>query len=159
VSRELRRECERQLKALRLPSEDMTIDRLAAHVANGRGRALHLRPLAMGSSGISGAWIPGRSADHVFYEADTSRRHQVQIIAHELGHIICAHEPALHGSLADVARLAPGAAERMMGRDAYSDQQEREAEHMADLLVGYLDAVAAPRAPDPVQAALEHRSR
>jgi len=153
----LRRRCEQHLRDLALPHEEMTIEGMAAHVAARRGRPMHLEPFGMGSSGLSGAWVPGDQADHVFYEADTSRRHQVQIIAHELGHMVCGHAPALHGPVSGVALLAPGAAQHMLARNAYTDDQEREAEHMADLLVAYLDSSADPPPADPVTAALQHR--
>lgn len=155
--RNLRRACDRHLRGLELPQGAMTMDSLAAHVAARRGRPLRLQPQSMGSSGVSGAWVPGGKVDYVFYESDTSRRHQIQIVAHELGHMVSGHSPALHGSLAQVARLAPGAALHMMARNGYSDDQEREAEYMADLLVAYLDASTDPPPSDPVTAALQHR--
>jgi hypothetical protein len=158
TSRPIRRACEQKLRHLDLPAGPLTVDGLAGHVAARRERPLHLRGLSMVGSGVSGAWIPTDKADYVFYESDTTPRHQAQIIAHELGHMVCDHSPALHGTIDQIVALAPGAALHMLGRDGYSDDQEREAEHMADLLVGRLDSTADPAPADPVAAALQHRT-
>jgi hypothetical protein len=155
--RTTRRDCERRLRELRVPPGAPSVEAIVEHVARQRGRPVELLPMSLGGSGVSGAWIPGAERDHVFFEASTSRRHQVQIIAHELGHMICGHRPALHASIAQVASVLPVAARHMLARDAYDDLQEREAEHMADLLVGHLDTSTAPRPVDPVSAALQHR--
>jgi hypothetical protein len=156
--RAVRRTCEKRLRELWLPAAAPTVEQLVEHVAARRGRPVQLLPMALGGSGVSGAWIPGERQDHVFFEVATSRWHQTQIIAHELGHMICGHTPALHASIAQVASVLPVAARHMLARDAYSDDQEREAEHMADLLVAHLDGAAAPPPPDPVSAALQHRA-
>jgi hypothetical protein len=72
--------------------------------------------------------------------------------------MVCDHSPALHGTIGQIVALAPGAALHMLGRDGYSDDQEREAEHMADLLVGRLDSRTVVAPTDPVAAALQHRT-
>ncbi len=131
---------------------------IVAHMAARRGRPIHLRPFAMHGAGPSGAWLPTETADYIFYAAGTSPRHQAQIVGHELGHMACEHTAAPHGALTSLPLLTLGAAEIMLAREAYTSDEEREAEQMADLLVSYLERPAAGTVGrGGVEAALRHQ--
>lgn len=157
MSRRLRRGCEARLRGLQLPAGAAAMVDIVAHMAARRGRPIHLRPFAMHSAGPSGAWLPTETADYIFYAAATSPRHQAQIVGHELGHMACEHTAAAHGVLTSLPLLSLGAAEIMLAREAYTSDEEREAEQMADLLVSYLERPAGTVGGDRLEAALRHQ--
>lgn len=154
--RSVRRACHRRIRAFEVPADVRTIDALVDAVARRRGRPIRLHAMDLARSGVTGAWIPGASCDYVFYEVKTSVRHRAQIVAHELGHMICGHQPAVHAE-ADRRQLTmPVAAAHMLARDAYDDEQELAAEQTADLLLERLDG-SGQRAGDVLSRFLEQR--
>lgn len=155
----LKRVCERRLRALQVPPDTTDIEQVVALVAAGRHRPIHLRAVRLPAGGPSGAWIASSAADYVMYEEATPPRHQIQIIGHELAHIICQHGPAAV-SVLEPMLVAPGAASIMLTRSAYLDEQEQEAELLADMLVRRLERAAhfRPRSTD-LERALQHRPR
>ncbi len=122
------------------------LDRVEAR----RGRKIYLHPFRSGPGAPCGVWIGTDTADHVFHEEATSSWHQGHIILHEVSHMLLEHG---HGSLdwQGLAReLAPGldafSVRRVLGRSAYSTEEEREAETLASLL----GQAAPPRRQPPV---------
>lgn len=146
MGRRLRRRCQSAFHRLQLPASVASIEDVVSHIASSRGRPIHLRAISMESAGVSGAWLPTSTADHIFYDADTSARHQLQIIGHELGHLVSAHEgspqPGKHQLPLDVA----DAAQIMLSRATYTSEQEQIAEQLGDLFVRHLDVAAASAA-------------
>jgi hypothetical protein len=147
-----RRECESLVAALDVP-RPFDLNALCARIGEQRGKPIVLMATPMSTGNLCGMWMGTAKADYVFYEQDTTLLHQQHIVFHELGHILRGHAAArLLG--ADLAKaLAPevntdGETPRILGRDAYTDEHEYEAELMATLMlrrVGpYAGAVAGP---------------
>ncbi len=132
----LRRQCERRLRGIRIPSP-FDIDAFCAEVAARRGRPLIRRPVAgLSADAPCGLWIGTAEADHVFYDPGTSPLHAEHIVLHELAHILSGHAGA-DGTLARLfPDLDPGTVHRVLGRVSYTTAQEREAEMMASLIRG-----------------------
>jgi hypothetical protein len=152
----VRRRCETRLRELQLPVTVMRMTDVAAYLSDRRGRPIHLHALAFPSGGPTGAWIATRSIDHIFYESNTSPRHQDQILGHELGHLTSGHESSPVAALAPLL-LAPAAASVILARQAYLDEQEVEAEQMADLLVTFVERSSRqPATVTALEQALRH---
>lgn len=136
--RTLRRRCETLVESLSLPDRiDPRV--LSAALGAQRGRPIHLLPTTLPLGGPCGMWVSTGGYDAVFYETNTSPLHQLQIVAHEFGHIIAGHRMAQVLD-ADASRLLlpdldPDLVRRFLGRTDYSAAEEREAETIASLLV------------------------
>ncbi|SNY55579.1 hypothetical protein SAMN05421748_116176 [Paractinoplanes atraurantiacus] len=130
------------------------LDTFCAEVAERRGRPLIRRPVpGLSADAPCGLWIGTPEADHVFYDPGTSPLHAEHIVLHELAHILSGHSGTGNESAgAGSARtrlfpdLDPATVSRALGRAAYSDEQEREAEMMASLIRG--------RSPKPPRTTL-----
>jgi Zn-dependent peptidase ImmA (M78 family) len=107
--------------------------RLAAR----RAREIVLEPVA-NAAGPHGLWLAGDNADFVFYQQHTSPAHQDHIILHELCHLLCDHRAELWQELPRqrlMPDLQPETVQRVLSRASYSDDQEREAELLASLIL------------------------
>lgn len=145
----------RQLvRALTLDSSAASIEFVAASVGTSLGRRVVLRPSTLGPHGVSGAWLEMQAEDVILFEATTSPRHQAQIIAHELGHMVCGHAGTPQPAGSPQLDLAAGAAGHMLARHSYDDADERDAELVADLLLAHVDTASTSAPTDPVAAAL-----
>jgi hypothetical protein len=98
---------------------------------------------------VSGAWAAMESIDIVFYEQHATPFHQQHIILHELSHILCEHqgfdftEEGLRSLLltdAPIERL------RTLQSNHYSDEEEREAEMLASLILERVNNAQADNA-------------
>ncbi len=109
---------------------------LGAH----RKRPIVLRALDLQTvqAGLTGLWVATEDADYVLYERGTDAEHQNHIILHEVGHIVCGHQPEsitqadllshiLDGLDADFIR-------GVLQRGGYSSEAELEAEVFASVL-------------------------
>ena len=157
----LRERCESRLGALHLPSP-FDVHDFGRTVGAQRGRAILLHPV-VGLGDVSGVWVTGGSADHIYYEQDTSPLHQELIILHELSHLLCGHQPVLvtEEELPQLlfAHLRPETVRWVLRRrTAYSREEEREAELLATLILEKaIRAAAAGAVADPAAAHLVHR--
>jgi hypothetical protein len=135
----LRRRCERRLRGVRVP-QPFDLDAFCHEVEARRGRRLLRRPVpGLGSGAPCGVWIGTEQADHVFYDPGTSPLHAEHIVLHELAHILSDHAVGVDRSVADLfPDLDPATVTRVLGRVAYTNAQEREAEMMASLIRGRL---------------------
>jgi len=81
--------------------------------------------------------------DYVFYEAETSQLHREHIILHELGHLLCEHQPTEVLDEEVVAQLLPdlnpAVVYRVLGRTTYTAIEEQEAEMLASLVRGRVE--------------------
>lgn len=132
---DLRQQCEARLAQVQLP-EPFTLEALCEQLGRQRGRDIRVTRAPM-PAGLYGAWIAGSAVDYIFVEQQTSPVHQEHIVLHELGHLLCGHEPG--PLLADhPAALLPSLngemVRRMLGRTSYTATQEREAELLASLI-------------------------
>lgn len=145
--RRLRRRCRQIIGDITLP-EPFSAQELSAHLAQERGRPLCLLPLPTPTvpGTPSGMWLATERGDYIFHDAQTSPLHQEHIIMHEIGHMVCDHRSTgdeqrlyRHIDLAD-----PHSIRQALPRLRYSDEQEREAEMIASLILE-----AAGRFPAP----------
>lgn len=142
-----RRECESLVAQLDMP-RPFDLDALCARIGQQRGKPIVLMATQMSMGSLCGMWMGTARADYVFYEQDTSVLHQQHIVFHELGHILRGHSAArlLGTDLANV--LAPGVdtggeTPRVLGRDAYTDDHEYEAELIATFILRRVGTHAA----------------
>ncbi|MEQ0565539.1 ImmA/IrrE family metallo-endopeptidase [Amycolatopsis sp. NEAU-NG30] len=110
------------------------VDRLEAW----RGREIDLVPVAYRPGQPSGAWQARPDYDLIAYTEHTSPLHQDHIIAHELGHLLCAHSGTCLMSDSEAAELAPDLAPRALSHlltRVTTGSDEYEAELIAVLLM------------------------
>ncbi|MEU4693041.1 hypothetical protein [Actinoplanes sp. NPDC023714] len=126
-----------RLRGIRVP-DPFDLDLFCAEVAASRGRPLHRQPLAgLGPGTPCGLYLGLPTADYVFYDPETSPLHAEHIVLHEIAHMLCGHgqktgNPDLAAQL--FPDLDPSMISRMLGRAAYSTDQEREAEMLASMI-------------------------
>jgi hypothetical protein len=115
------------------------VDELCARVAAGRGRRIELRAVAMPVGGPCGVWVSAAGRDFIFYEGNTSVLHQEHIKLHEIGHLLSDHQTTdVLGAQASrllLPDLDPAVVNRVLRRTHYSDEEEREAEVIASLIL------------------------
>ena len=138
----LRRQCERQLRGIRIP-DPFDLDAFCEEIAARRGRPLLRTPVpGLAAEAPCGLWVGTAHADHVFYDPGTSPLHAEHIVLHELAHILCGHS-GITGALPQLfPDLDPATVTKVLGRVSYTSAQEREAEMMASLIRG-----RSPRPP------------
>jgi hypothetical protein len=134
----MRRRCEALVDSLDL-SGRVDLANLSSVLGKRRGRPIHLLPLKLPVSGPCGMWVATGTYDAVFFEKNTSLLHQHHIVAHEFGHILADHRME-HVLGSDASRLLlpdldPALVRRFLGRTNYTEDEEREAEVIASLLV------------------------
>jgi hypothetical protein len=130
----LRRQCERLIEDLDLPSP-LDPDRLCEHLAARRGRPVRLLPMALPASGASGFWVSMDANDYVIYDSATVGPHRLHIILHELAHMVLDHgSPVVELSQGLLPHLEPALVRRLMRRTYYDVDEESEAEMVASLL-------------------------
>ncbi len=132
------RRCERVASAVRLP-DPFDVTTLFAEVAAMRGRPIELVALETRPGAPCGVLAATDRADYVFYTRDTSPLHQLHILLHELGHLLCGHVEGevRPETLAEVLMpsLSADLVRRVLGRTTYAREQEKEAELVASLLM------------------------
>ncbi|MEV4179709.1 hypothetical protein [Nonomuraea sp. NPDC049709] len=134
--RRLRRSLESKVDALPLPRPFST-QALCELVAAERRRPIRLMPMARGVE-VCGMWVALDETDLIFYEQTTTSHHQQHIILHELSHLLCNHyhsgapEPDQWRYL--LPDLDQGMVRRVLGRTAYTEIEEQEAELLASLI-------------------------
>ncbi|MDK1472599.1 hypothetical protein QNO07_04010 [Streptomyces sp. 549] len=145
-----RARCEAAADALDIP-RPFDLDALCERVAADRGRPLRLVPLEGAPDGSlpCGVWVATASTDVIFYEPATSGVHKLQIVLHELAHLLLGHgapdaeRPAYAVRLLDDAAAVHRDDEdeldldqlmHVLGRTSYTDGEERDAELLASIL-------------------------
>lgn len=139
--RSIRRQCESALEGVSVPNP-FDINDFCRVISSRRGRALHLVPKQT-RLGPCGVWLSLPDVDYVFYEPETSRLHREHIILHELGHLLCEHQPTEVIDEEVIAKLFPHlnptVVHRVLGRTTYTAIEEREAEMLASLVRGRIE--------------------
>lgn len=116
-------------------------------VADMRGRPITLIPAetAFLADSLCGLWLARDGDDLILHERGTSDYHIDQIVCHEIGHMILGHRSGVHRETRDVLGesawrhalpdLAAESVRAVLGRKDYGNEQEREAEMFASLLM------------------------
>jgi hypothetical protein len=165
--RELRRRCRKLLRELDV-QPPLDVHEFCARLAAVRGRPIKLIPYPIWADGPFGLWFKGRTTDYIVYQEHTTKPHQRHIILHEVGHILADHpsdeeaddlRDMLSGPGGQLTEI-PSALRR---RTAYDQQEEREAETVATIILEWASILDAMRIPpssdaaDGVDAALSDR--
>jgi hypothetical protein len=157
LDQQLRHRCQEKIKTLPIP-RPFSLEQFRARLEHQRQRPLQLIPTRTRPD-CTGLWIAMADADYIFYEQDTTPLHQWHIVGHETGHMIFDH----HGSpITDeeftrllFPSLDATLIRSVLGRSAYTDAEEQEAETFASILLDHIKA-PPPQAPPmrPEQAEL-----
>lgn len=172
------RRCRRMVEQLDLP-RPFDAGEFIGLLALERGRPIELVRVAARPHLPCGLVVTTDETDVILYSADTSALHQRHILLHEAAHLLCGHAESRasvagrggpHGSgLTSNAQgsspeaTAAGAiggllphlptelVHRVLGRTAYTEPQEREAEIVASLILYRVgrDEGLPERAPEP----------
>ncbi|MCP3800347.1 ImmA/IrrE family metallo-endopeptidase [Allokutzneria sp. A3M-2-11 16] len=126
------------------------VNELCSAVGKRRGKAIEVMPYpgeVVAKADLAdvalpyGLFSPGVHVDGIFYDPRLSSEHREHVILHELGHVVCRHQPA-----------GEEPSEGVLRRATFHDDQERAAESFAYLVAeraharGGLDA--EPVAPE-----------
>ena len=134
--RSIRKQCESALEGVPVPNP-FDINDFCRVISARRGRALHLVPKQT-RLGPCGVWLSLPDVDYVFYEPETSQLHREHIILHELGHLLCEHQPTEVIDEEVITQLLPDlnptVVRRVLGRTSYTAVEEQEAEMVASLV-------------------------
>jgi hypothetical protein len=110
-----------------------------AALAERRGRPIGVLPVSVPSSAPCGLLVTTDRADYILYTADTTGFHRQHILLHEAAHLLCGHDLVAPADSAAARLLLPGLSpalvRRVLGRTAYSQPQEQEAELLASLIL------------------------
>jgi Zn-dependent protease with chaperone function len=138
TARGVRRRCRELTAGLEIPIP-FSVQRLAERIARTRGRPIELVPAAMPNSAPCGIWFATDDRDIIVYETNTSALHQEHIVLHELGHLLCGHEPISTSNSAAAQLLFPDLdpdmVHRTLHRSHYALDLEQEAEMVASLIL------------------------
>lgn len=132
-----RKRCRDVLRELDIVAgQQLSLADVCDRVQRGRGLPLRLVPMVTRPGWPSGIWVESKDADVVLFDAATSALHQVNIIAHEFGHIALGHNGTLlHPSASPVFRwLDNDTAPSVMMRTGFDDRDEHEAEVFATMV-------------------------
>ncbi|MEN4464219.1 hypothetical protein ABFV47_24935 [Mycolicibacterium fortuitum] len=116
-------------------------------VAEMRGRPIRLVPVdtAFLADSPCGLWVARDDEDVIVHERGTSDYHIDQIVCHEIGHMLLGHRSGSPRESRDdtiesawrhlLPYIDPETVHAVLGRKDYGDDQEREAETFASLLM------------------------
>ncbi|AWG48588.1 hypothetical protein P5V93_20205 [Mycobacteroides abscessus subsp. abscessus] len=135
-------------RELPIPDDDpWDTNQFIANLAEQRGRPIHLIPADTANLAGSpcGLWLVRERDDVILHERSTSNYHIGQIIRHEIGHMVLGHHrgylerpPAENTSALFrnvLPDIRPDAIRAVLGRRDFANEQEREAETFAHLLM------------------------
>ncbi|QIS02061.1 hypothetical protein F5X71_06790 [Nocardia brasiliensis] len=148
--REIRRYCRKVLRDCDI-QPPLQIEELCHRLGDHRGKRIRLVPWALPVPGPFGLWMSRSHEDWIFFQAETTRVHQVHIILHEIGHILCEHVDDT--DLNDVPDLGPDfpadLTKRGLRRTCYDEQRERHAEMVATIIQEWSSVIdyTTPAAP------------
>ncbi|MEU7905251.1 hypothetical protein [Actinoplanes sp. NPDC049118] len=140
-----RQRCRDIVRDLDIPSP-FDVHEFCRRLGDKRGRPILLLPMDLPPDSPCGLWMSTERQDYVFYQKATSGPHQLLIILHEIGHLLCDHRigPVLSDELSTLLApdLDPALIKSMLGRSHYSQESEHEAETVATLILGEVSRFA-----------------
>ena len=125
------------LRELEMPVP-FDLGQFVAGLERQRDRPIRLRPFTSGPGCPCGLWIGTANADYIHHEAGTTPFHATHIALHEIAHMLLGHQ---HTAAWDqlISLLAPDVDQALiqliLGRSAYSTDEERDAETLASLIL------------------------
>lgn len=134
----MRARCRKALARLGVverPSPPLSLSDVRDRVQHQRGRPLLLTPMVTGAGWPSGMWVETEHADLVLFDSATSALHTVDIIAHEIGHMVLGHQGTVTGPAAGP-----------MFRTGFADRDEHEAEVFATMVCARIADYRIPAA-------------
>lgn len=142
--------------------EPFDLDELCRRIAEQRGRPLSVVawPRGFMPSSVTGSCISTGDREVIYHQPWASGLHRTQIVLHEIAHLVCGH--VSHTTGFPKALMATGLLDQidpdlyghMFARhDNYDNDQEREAEVLASLMLEYALS-HAPSAGDPLVSRL-----
>ncbi|MFD8529468.1 hypothetical protein ACFV0L_18810 [Streptosporangium canum] len=112
-----------------------TLDAFIARIRAARQRPLHIHDLPIeASTAVSGLWFATQKADHVFIAPGASGLLRVNIVLHEISHMLLGHG-RVGGDVEAVLRRLLGPTVSMAARSRYETVEERDAEKLATLIL------------------------
>ncbi|MEY9956789.1 ImmA/IrrE family metallo-endopeptidase [Streptacidiphilus sp. MAP5-52] len=133
----LRAYCEERLGLLHLPHR-FTHDQLISAAEDFIGLPIVRTPKDMRGQGVYGKRTRHPDREEIEYEENTSPLHQLQIIAHEIAHIILGHkgleELAAVQSDEELAAQMDWSVIGISHRTSYDTDEEQEAEMMGTVI-------------------------
>jgi hypothetical protein len=108
-----------------------TVEALCANVSRQRRRPVRLVELDFSTDIGCGRWIATDEIDYICVDQVASAPLREHIVLHEVAHILCGHRGILGPILNEFKLLDPEMVRRVLGRTAYDDAEEREAELLA----------------------------
>lgn len=146
MERELKTELQHFLNDLDYDFRHFTLESFVEWIAVQRRRPILLHPMPLPPE-LFGAWIPGASADYVFYDDGPFQLHATHILLHELSHILLNHqtvpleshigqwmESGLTSADPNQLEAALETAQGLCRSVTYTDRQEFEAETLSSLI-------------------------
>lgn len=131
-------QCQRIVDSLDLP-DPFDVTEFIDSLAQTRGRPIELIPVSSRLDVPCGVLVTTDRADYILYATDTTPLHQQHILLHEAAHVICGHYKTAPAASAATRLLLPGLSpalvKRVLGRTAYTEPQEQEAELVASLIL------------------------
>lgn len=113
-----------------------------------------LVPIALPPRAPCGMLAATEDHDFIFYQERTSPFHQALIALHEISHLLFGHlvDAVISDGTSQLLtpHLDPSLVRRMLGRTRYSEENEREAETLASLILSRINEWAPSRPPTPV---------
>jgi hypothetical protein len=122
-------------------------------IAARRGQPIYLKAVDTVALGLpSGIVFELEDASVILYDGTTSPYHQTGIILHEIGHLVADHYAGSLVSDTAAERLFPEIgrhqARRRAAREAYSAEEEQEAEYFARRVLDEVSRFPGPKAGD-----------
>lgn len=140
------REMADRARELPIP-EPWDLGKFIANIAQMRGRPIHLigTDTVTAAGSACGLWLVRPDDDVIVYDKNTSAYHIDQIVRHEVGHMILGHDRGM--ATEQVPRdpvaffgdalpdLSTDLIRAVLGRTDFANDQEREAETFANLII------------------------
>jgi hypothetical protein len=148
--RELWRSCEEIAAKLPVP-KPFDFEAFVRTIGSRRGRRIELIPVEAQPGNPCGLLVSTDRCDYIFYAANTTPLHQLHIQCHELAHLLRGHGGTSALDTEAAALLMPSLPasliERVLGRTAYSTENEQDAELLASLIMRRIGHVRPQRIP------------
>lgn len=138
MNREISGDINQSLDQLGFDFSSFTMSNFVSHIEQEKGRRIFTTPWDMPTD-LFGAWFSDAElpVEYIFFDKNVLPIHQIHIQLHELCHYLCGHttleitsEELKNLLSSDAAHLF----QRIKMRSPFTDEEEYEVEHMANLI-------------------------